>query len=33
MGFDLAQGFLFGKATTAKKFARSALARPILVPQ
>lgn len=33
MGFDLAQGFLFGKASTAKKFARSSLARPILVPQ
>lgn len=32
MGFDLAQGFLFGKAMSAKKFARATLARPVLAP-
>lgn len=31
MGFDLAQGFLFGKPANAKKFARAALSRPISV--
>ncbi len=31
MGFDLAQGFLFGKPANAKKFARAALARPVSV--
>ncbi|MDZ4368134.1 MAG: EAL domain-containing protein [Afipia sp.] len=31
MGFDLAQGFLFGKPANAKKFARSALSRPVTV--
>lgn len=31
MGFDLAQGYLFGKPANAKKFARSALARPVTV--
>lgn len=30
MGFDLVQGFLFGKPLGLKKFARSALARPVL---
>ncbi len=29
MGFDLAQGYLFGKPANAKKFARAALARPV----
>ena len=28
MGFDLAQGYLFGKPANAKKFARASLARP-----
>lgn len=32
MGFDVAQGYLFGKAMSAKKFVRAALARPILAP-
>lgn len=31
IGFDLAQGFLFGKPANAKKFARAALSRPISV--
>lgn len=31
MGFDLAQGYLFGKPVNAKKFARAALARPVTV--
>jgi len=31
MGFDLAQGYLFGKPANAKKFARSALSRPVTV--
>lgn len=31
MGFDLAQGFLFGKPANVKKFARSTLARPVSV--
>lgn len=31
MGFDLAQGYLFGKPTNAKKFARAALSRPVTV--
>jgi len=31
MGFDLAQGFLFGKPANAKKFARATLARPVSV--
>ncbi len=30
-GFDLAQGYLFGKPVGAKKFARSALARPVSI--
>ena len=29
MGFDLAQGYLFGKPANAKKFARATLARPV----
>ncbi|MBN9584390.1 MAG: EAL domain-containing response regulator [Afipia sp.] len=29
MGFDLAQGYLFGKPTNTRKFARAALARPV----
>ena len=32
MGFNSAQGFLFGRAMAARKFARSTLTRPILVP-
>jgi EAL domain-containing protein (putative c-di-GMP-specific phosphodiesterase class I) len=31
MGFDLVQGFLFGKPVTARKFARL-LRRPVTVP-
>ena len=31
MGFDLAQGYLFGKPVNAKKFARAALSRPVTV--
>ena len=31
MGFDQAQGYLFGKPANAKKFARSALSRPVTV--
>jgi EAL domain-containing protein (putative c-di-GMP-specific phosphodiesterase class I) len=31
MGFDLVQGYLFGKPMALKKFARSALAHPVLV--
>ena len=31
MGFDLVQGYLFGKPMALKKFARSALAQPVLV--
>ncbi|MGN6285183.1 MAG: EAL domain-containing protein [Afipia sp.] len=31
MGFDLAQGYLFGKPVGVKKFARSALARPVTI--
>jgi EAL domain-containing protein (putative c-di-GMP-specific phosphodiesterase class I) len=33
MGFDKAQGFYLGKPSTAKKFARSALGRPVTLPQ
>lgn len=33
MGFDLVQGFLFGKAMTSRKFARLALAQPVTIPQ
>jgi EAL domain-containing protein (putative c-di-GMP-specific phosphodiesterase class I)/CheY-like chemotaxis protein len=33
MGFDLVQGYLFGKPMGLKKFARSALARPVLVSE
>ena len=33
MGFDLAQGYLFGKPAGVKKFARSALARPVSIPR
>jgi EAL domain-containing protein (putative c-di-GMP-specific phosphodiesterase class I) len=29
MGFDLAQGYLFGKPANARKFARAALSRPV----
>jgi EAL domain-containing protein (putative c-di-GMP-specific phosphodiesterase class I) len=32
-GFDLAQGYLFGKPAGVKKFARSALARPVSIPR
>jgi EAL domain-containing protein (putative c-di-GMP-specific phosphodiesterase class I) len=32
MGFDLAQGYLFGKPANARKFARAALSRPVTVP-
>jgi EAL domain-containing protein (putative c-di-GMP-specific phosphodiesterase class I) len=31
MGFDLVQGFLFGKPMGSRKFARSALAQPVLM--
>ncbi len=31
MGFDLAQGFLFGKPVAPRKFARSSLSRPLAV--
>jgi EAL domain-containing protein (putative c-di-GMP-specific phosphodiesterase class I)/CheY-like chemotaxis protein len=31
LGFDLAQGYLFGKPRGVKKFARSTLARPVLM--
>lgn len=31
MGFDQAQGYLFGKPTNAKKFARATLSRPVTV--
>ena len=31
MGFGLVQGHLFGKPMALKKFARSALAQPVLV--
>jgi EAL domain-containing protein (putative c-di-GMP-specific phosphodiesterase class I) len=31
MGFDLAQGYLFGKPANAKKFARAALSRPVTI--
>jgi EAL domain-containing protein (putative c-di-GMP-specific phosphodiesterase class I) len=30
MGFDLVQGYLFGKPMALKKFARSALVHPVL---
>jgi EAL domain-containing protein (putative c-di-GMP-specific phosphodiesterase class I)/CheY-like chemotaxis protein len=33
MGFDLVQGYLFGKPMTLKKFARSALVHPVLTPK
>jgi len=29
IGFDLAQGFLFGRAMASKKFARATLTRPV----
>jgi len=32
MGFDKAQGFLFARPSTAKKFARTMLGRPITLP-
>ncbi len=32
LGFNLAQGFLFGRPAAPRKFARSALARPLAVP-
>jgi EAL domain-containing protein (putative c-di-GMP-specific phosphodiesterase class I) len=32
MGFDLAEGFLFAKPMTAKKFARTMLGRPVPMP-
>jgi EAL domain-containing protein (putative c-di-GMP-specific phosphodiesterase class I) len=32
MGFDLVQGYLFGKPMGLKKFARSALVHPVAVP-
>jgi EAL domain-containing protein (putative c-di-GMP-specific phosphodiesterase class I) len=31
MGFDLVQGYLFGKPMALKKFARSALSQPVVV--
>ncbi len=33
MGFDLVQGYLFGKPMGLKKFTRSALVHPVLVPK
>ena len=33
MGFDLVQGYLFGKPMGLKKFARSALQHPVLTPK
>lgn len=33
MGFDLVQGYLFGKPMGLKKFARSALLHPVLAPK
>ncbi len=33
MGFQLVQGFLFGKAMTAKKFAQTVAGRPVMVPR
>lgn len=33
MGFDLVQGYLFGKPMGLKKFARSALIHPVLAPK
>lgn len=33
MGFDLVQGYLFGKPVGLKKFARSALVHPVLSPK
>jgi EAL domain-containing protein (putative c-di-GMP-specific phosphodiesterase class I) len=33
LGFDVAQGFLFGKAIPTRKFARTALTRPVTIPQ
>lgn len=33
LGFDVAQGFLFGKAMAARKFARTALTQPVTLPQ
>jgi EAL domain-containing protein (putative c-di-GMP-specific phosphodiesterase class I)/CheY-like chemotaxis protein len=33
MGFDLVQGYLFGKPMRLQKFARSALAQPVLAPK
>jgi c-di-GMP-related signal transduction protein len=32
IGFDLVQGYLFGKPTGVKKFARAATARPFAMP-
>jgi len=32
MGFDLVQGFLFAKPMAAKKFARTMLGRPVIIP-
>jgi EAL domain-containing protein (putative c-di-GMP-specific phosphodiesterase class I)/CheY-like chemotaxis protein len=32
LGFDIAQGFLFGKAMAPRKFARTALTRPVTLP-
>ena len=32
MGFDLVQGFLFGKPMTAKKFALTSLRHPVTLP-
>jgi EAL domain-containing protein (putative c-di-GMP-specific phosphodiesterase class I) len=32
MGFDLVQGYLFGKPMALKKFARAALVHPVIVP-
>jgi EAL domain-containing protein (putative c-di-GMP-specific phosphodiesterase class I) len=33
LGFDVAQGFLFGKAMATRKFARTTLTQPVTLPQ
>ncbi|ABE64388.1 response regulator receiver modulated diguanylate phosphodiesterase [Nitrobacter hamburgensis X14] len=33
LGFDVAQGFLFSKAMTARQFAHTALTRPVTLPE
>jgi EAL domain-containing protein (putative c-di-GMP-specific phosphodiesterase class I) len=33
MGFDIVQGFLFGKPMPAEKLARTMLRRPVTIPR